>query len=147
MRQTIAAVNRRGGGSSPTWGATFIFSTFPIPLNRDPELHCGAPFCAGADGVLSGGASPFQIESKYVGLPPYTRPTAVVLVHGLTGNRTDTWINGTVSFPKMLATDPEFQNKAAARASRFTANKPKDHNPGVGAARVKWSCMTGPVTR
>jgi hypothetical protein len=56
------------------------------------------------------GKSPFEVKAEYVSAEPQKWANVVVFVHGILGSRTDTWTNQNASFPKLLATDPEFTN-------------------------------------
>ena len=49
-----------------------------------------------------------EVESRYIDSGAHTKPVAVVFVHGVFGNKDETWLNSEsgASFPELLATDP-----------------------------------------
>jgi pimeloyl-ACP methyl ester carboxylesterase len=53
------------------------------------------------------------VSSAYISSGKHDRPVAVVFVHGVFGERTDTWLNteSKAEFPELLAADPTFGNK------------------------------------
>jgi pimeloyl-ACP methyl ester carboxylesterase len=62
-------------------------------------------------GFLSLDRSPFEIQADYVDTAPHKKPLVVVFLHGIFGTKNDTWVNRGTSFPKLLAGDPEFQER------------------------------------
>ncbi len=60
-------------------------------------------------GILQKPSSPFEVRSEYVGKGVHNKPFAVVFVHGIFGDKKNTWSNRADAFPALLAADPEYQ--------------------------------------
>jgi hypothetical protein len=78
--------------------------------------------------------SPSEIAADYIGSPPYNKPVAVVFVHGVLGNRQETWTNQQTSFPALLKDDPGFRNQCDVFVHEY-------FSPRFGLA----DCWRGPV--
>ena len=104
------------------WGAITLASATIVPIvltNR---------------GIVSIDRSPFDVTAKYIGLPPYNKPIAVVFVHGIFGDKSSTWMNQTSSFPAMLKADPEFQDRVDVFVYEYFTPKFGNANSVVGLA-------------
>ena len=51
------------------------------------------------------------VEANYLSMPPHHRKLVVVFVHGIFGDQSETWTNGSTTFPLLLATDPNFRDR------------------------------------
>jgi pimeloyl-ACP methyl ester carboxylesterase len=60
-------------------------------------------------GLIPVGRSSFDVKADYLGSPtPHKKRVVVVFVHGIFGDKKDSWSNQQSSFPQLLKTDPEF---------------------------------------
>ena len=56
-------------------------------------------------------SSQFSVTSAYLTPVPHIKNAAVVFVHGIFGDKDNTWRNGGSSFPSLLGSDPEFRDQ------------------------------------
>ncbi len=133
FRQIVSAWRTQGGPSSPVpfkrerkpifWKevpAAFLLAIAAIVLGLVGRGLFGPGF---------GVKRPPEIRSAYVTQGTHKKFAAVVFVHGIFGTKDDTWLSPGRhdSFPEMLATDPEIQDKVDVFTFEY-------FTPKVGAA-------------
>ena len=52
---------------------------------------------------------PFTVRAEFVS-EPFKHDTCVIFVHGVLGSAPETWLNADNTFPRLLASDPEFSS-------------------------------------